>query len=443
MKKVLTFFIISFFIFIAITSQALDQYQDKDDIKKLAINFVSDLSNRDFKNAVSQYAYSVEMQKIISESFLKDQFWDYFIQSYGQYQEIFGVTASQSQGYDIISVNTAFTKAKIKINIVFDEDKQIAGLNHAFLENAAVREMPKNIREIEIAFGKKGSRLKGLLTIPRDGKNHPVVILVHGSGPHDRDQTIGPNKPFRDIAWGLAEKGIASLRYDKRTLVYPNKFSDQYTVYDETIEDTLLAVEYLTTLKNLDSRAIFVLGHSLGGMLIPRIAENSPDARGFIIISAPVNPLEDLYIQQLRYIAEVDGVFTTEEKNNLIAAEKMRENVKNLTPNSITPNNELFGINHEYWFDLQGYNPAESAQKIEKPLIILQGERDYQITMKEFQLWQDILGQRENVTYISYPGLNHILITGEGKSQPQEYNLPGHVDKKLIEDLAAWVKDNL
>lgn len=444
MKKIVTILLLSVLIFMGINSQAVVQSQVKNDITKLAVNFVTDLASQDFKKAISEYAYTVEMQKIISESFLRDQVWDFFVQSYGQYQEITAVTVSQSQGYDIISVNTAFSKAKIRINIVFDQNKLIAGLNHALVEKTATREMPKSIQEVEIEFGKKERKLPGVLTIPTNNQNqkHPVVILVHGSGPNDRDQTIGPNKPFRDIAWGLAQRDIASLRYDKRTLVHPDQFSTQFTVYDETIEDALLAVEYLKTLDNIDSSGIFVLGHSLGGMLMPRIAEKSPDARGFIIISAPVTPLEDLLVEQIKYIAEVDGVIATEEKESIIKAERVQAKIKKITEQTASAD-ELLGISPEYWLDLHGYNPAELAQKIIKPLIILQGERDYQITMKEFQLWQEILGQKDNVTYISYPGLNHILIAGTGKSQPQEYYIPGQVDQNLIEDLASWIKNKL
>lgn len=442
MKKIVTILFLSVLIFMGINSQAVVQSQVKNDITKLAVNFVTDLASQDFKKAVSEYAYTVEMQKIISESFLRDQVWDFFVHSYGQYQEITAATVSQSQGYDIISVNTAFSKAKIRINIVFDQNKLIAGLNHALVGKTAIREMPKSIQEVAIEFGKKNLKLPGILTIPTNSQKHPVVILVHGSGPNDRDQTIGPNKPFRDIAWGLAERDIASLRYDKRTLVHPDQFSNQFTVYDETIEDALLAVEYLKTLDNIDSSAIFVLGHSLGGMLMPRIAEKSPDARGFIIISAPVTPLEDLLVEQIKYIAEVDGVISTEEKESIIRTERVQAKIKKIIEQTATAD-ELLGINPEYWLDLHGYNPAELAQKIIKPLIIIQGERDYQITMKEFQLWQEILGQRDNVDYISYPGLNHILIAGTGKSQPQEYYIPGQVAQNLIEDLASWVKNNL
>lgn len=447
MKKILTSLFLIVFIFMgSANNQAIRQSQVENEITDLAVKFITDLSRRDFDKAVTEYVYSSEMQEIISKSFLRDQFWDFFTTSYGDYQKITGVETSELQGYDIISVNTSFVQAKIKMNIVFDQNQRIAGLNHAFIEHNIRRELPKNIRESEIEFGKKDWKLPGTLTIPTEVENPPVVVLVHGSGPNDRDETIGPNKPFRDIAWGLAERGIASLRYDKRTFAHSKKIINQlssFTVDDETIEDALFAAQYLKTLDYLNSDAIFVIGHSLGGMLIPRIAEKSPDARGYIIISAPVIPLEDLMIEQIKYIAEFDGIVTPDEKNRLIAAEKMRKNVKKLNHHSTTPIIDLFDIPAQYWLDLRGYNPAELAKKIEKPLLILQGERDYQITMKEFQLWQDILGPRENVSYISYPNLNHILLAGEGKSHPQEYNLDGQVDKQLILDLASWIKNNL
>ena len=108
-------------------------------------------------------------------------------------------------------------------------------------------------------------------SLPNGVENAPVAILVHGSGPQDRDESFGPNRPFRDLAAGLATKGIAVLRYDKRTKRYPESFADlkNPTVKEETVDDVSSAIEYLKYRPEIDGRRITVIGHSLGGMLAP------------------------------------------------------------------------------------------------------------------------------------------------------------------------------
>lgn len=127
--------------------------------------------------------------------------------------------------------------------------------------------------------------LPGTLSLPDKSGPFPVVLLIQGSGRHDRDQTIGPNKPFRDLAWGFAKNGIAVLRYDKRTKVYPNYKYKNDTLQEWIIDDVLAAISLLNTIPEINKEQIFLLGHSLGGYLIPRIALQAPNLKGFIVMA--------------------------------------------------------------------------------------------------------------------------------------------------------------
>ena len=151
------------------------------------------------------------------------------------------------------------------------------------------------------------------LTIPNGTGPFPAVVLVHGSGPNDRDETYGPNKPFKDIAWGLASVGIVVLRYEKRTKQYPQESAaiQNFTVQDETIYDALAAVELLNNSSIVDHSKIFVLGHSLGGMLAPRIALQESQIAGLIILAGATRHLEDLMLEQTRYLANLSAVSYT------------------------------------------------------------------------------------------------------------------------------------
>ena len=100
----------------------------------------------------------------------------------------------------------------------------------------------------------------------------------------------------------------------------------------------------------------------------------------------------------------------------------------------------VLGVPASYWIDLKDYRPADLARGLTMPLLILQGERDYQVTMKDFQNWKDALAGQSNVTMKTYPDLNHLFIAGTGKSTPDEYQTPGNVALAVIQDIAAWIQ---
>jgi dipeptidyl aminopeptidase/acylaminoacyl peptidase len=262
---------------------------------------------------------------------------------------------------------------------------------------------------------------------------------VHGSGPNDRDETIGPNKPFRDLAWGLASQGIAVLRYDKRTRVYGSEIAQmtEFTVQQETVEDALAAVELLRSTENIDTSQIFVVGHSLGGLMIPQIASQDPDIAGVIVMAGPTRPLNTIMVEQIQYLANLDGDISADEQEAIDAVIAESAAVEADEP---IENPQLFTGPLSYWTDLIAQNPVETALQTSQPMLILQGERDYQVTMDNFQGWQEGLAGRDNVTFIAYPDLNHLFMSGTGPSTPDEYDLPGHVADAVITDIVNWIE---
>jgi dienelactone hydrolase len=280
----------------------------------------------------------------------------------------------------------------------------------------------------------------GTLSVPTGKGPFPAVVLVHGSGPNDRDETLGPNKPFRDLAWGLASKGIAVLRYEKRTRIHGDKLAmlPKPTVQEETVDDAVAAAQLLRRTDGIDPRRVFVLGHSLGGMLIPRIGARDGEIAGLVVLAGLTRPMEETIVQQLSYLASLDGKVSDEEKKRLDQFQEQEARIKALTPESTE---SLMGIPASYWLDLRGYNPPALAARLRQPLLILQGERDYQVTMEDYQAWKKGLAEKKNVTFKSYPSLNHLFIEGEGKVTPAEYEKAGHVAAAVIDDIAEWIAD--
>jgi dienelactone hydrolase len=362
----------------------------------------------------------------------------------GKFEEIQAARTDNQAGYRIVFLTCRFTKSLLDLKVVFDKEDKIAGLFFLPTYSPPPYEDPAAYREEELTFGEEPWILPGTLSLPKGEGPYPAVVLVHGSGPNDRDETIGPNKPFRDLAGGLASRGIAVFRHEKRTKQYKKEFLHpdyKFTVQHESIDDALAAVDMLRHRKDIDPDNIFVLGHSLGGMLIPRIGRQDTGITGFIILAGATEPGEDEIIRQTEYIFNLDGKLTEDEKSKLEAYKALAEEIKNLKPEDAETNKKVYmGAYAPYWLDLRGYDPPAVAATLSAPMLILQGERDYQVLPSAFDRWKTALQDRNNVSFKLYPDLNHLFIPGKGKSTPNEYQRPGHVDVEVISDIAVWIK---
>jgi len=413
-----------------------------------AREFVERMRKGDFQGAVEHFD---ETMMRLAPPEKMQQAWEMVISQVGAFKQEVGVRTQSIPEYDIVFITCAFEKATLDIKVVFDKEGRIAG---QFFLPAAPREEPappdyadkEAFTETEVEVGREPWLLPGTLSMPCGRGPFPAVVLVHGSGPNDRDETVGRNKPFRDLAWGLASRGIAVLRYDKRTKVHGRSMAGdaglRITVFEEAVEDVLHAVSLLKETERIDPEKIFILGHSLGGTLIPRIAAREPGAAGFIIMAGAARPLEDLYLEQLEYIFRLDGTFTPEEKEMLEEAGSVVRKIKCLTKKDIASPENLLGAGPAYWLDLRGYHPAQEARKISRPLLILQGGRDYQVAGKDFEAWKKALSSRRNVSFKLYPELNHLFIAGEGPSSPAEYLRAGEVAESVIRDIASWIREH-
>jgi dienelactone hydrolase len=265
--------------------------------------------------------------------------------------------------------------------------------------------------------------------------------LVHGSGPHDRDESVMSQKPFRDLAEGLASLGIASLRYDKRSFAFPDKMGPFVTIQEEVIDDAQTAIAWLQKSALVDSSKIYVVGHSLGGMLLPRIAKGQGIA-GLVFMAAPAVPLEDKIMQQYQYLFSLDQSISSEEQAELDKLTKQLETLRSSTLSKDTAASELpLGLPGAYWLSLRGLQAPREARDISAPMLFLQGERDYQVTKDvDWEEWKKTLGEGKNTTYKIYPELNHLFMTGSTPPSPKDYETPSHVDEQVVRDIAAWIR---
>ena len=294
--------------------------------------------------------------------------------------------------------------------------------------------------EMETQVGEGAAALPATLAIPRGTGPFPAVVLVHGSGPHDRDETIGPNKPFLDIARGLAAQGIAVLRYEKRTKARPQDFVGKvFGVDEETTFDAVQAVATLRAQDGIDPARVFVLGHSQGGMMAPRIAAVSGHVAGLVLLAAPARSLLDIVIEQNRRLAVLDDGKTSDAERAAITA--LIQQVRAVRdPATDAAAASVLGQPVGYWRTIDAVEPVAEARQVGLPMLVLQGARDIQVVDADWQGWRGAFHADPKVAFKLYPALNHLGIAGEGDGSLAEYERPGHVDATLVDDIAAWIK---
>jgi pimeloyl-ACP methyl ester carboxylesterase len=376
-----------------------------------------------------------------------DLIWAQITAQYGELLTINRTRTTEEQGYIVVYVTCDYSKLGIlDTRVVFTADKLIAGLQFVPTDISHQYQPPSysnidDFIEYNVTIGADTDwALPGTLTIPKGDGPFPAVILIHGSGPNDRDETIGPNKPFKDLAWGLASNDIAVLRYEKRTKYYADiivYMLSTLTVQEETIDDALVAVDLLQTYETIDPAKIYMLGHSLGGMLAPRIANNISELAGLIMLAAPTRSLEDLILNQTIYLSQLDGTISESEQYQI---DSVQENITKIKTLNISESEIILGAGRTYWEDLSYYNPVDTAKNLTLPMLFMQGERDYQVLYEEdFVDWQNELSDYSNTSFRSYESLNHLFIAGSGAPNNQEYNNPGNVAEEVIIDIVNWI----
>jgi len=407
----------------------------------LAIDIVTLLMDKNYTGVYSYFDSSITTN-ITAEQF-QDVWAQRIITPNGNLTKIVKTRLTNESGYLIVYVTCNFTKQNVlDVKIVFNNQNKVMGLLVEPAQGTYQYTPPSYVNlsaftEMNISVGSGQWKLPGTLSIPKGAGPFPAVVLVHGSGPNDRDESIGPNKPFKDIAWGLASKGIVVLRYEKRAKQYPEQIATilNFTVQDETIDDAVAAVDVLNASSFVNHSRIFILGHSLGGMLAPRIGAQDHRIAGLIILAGPTRHLEDLMLEQTWYLANLSGINQSEQ---IASLEKLVMKVKML---NISLGEDVLGAPKAYWADLATYDPVVTAQSLHIPLLILQGKRDYQVTMTDFARWNETFFGNVSVTLKTYLTLNHLFITGTGASTNIEYSIEGHVAEEVVVDIAVWIKN--
>lgn len=408
-------------------------------LRDRAREFLSLLRDGEFETAHGRFA------PVAAEQISVDQLegtWGQITDQFGAYLGTSGLENTESRGYRVVTGAARFERAQARVVVSFSREG-VAGFRilpgggqwspAGYVDQSAFTE-----RELSLSTPVNCS-LGATLTLPEGDGDVPGVVFVHGSGPNDRDETVGPTKLFKDLAWGLASRGIASLRYDKRTAACDVDLADA-TIDDVVTDDALTAVERLRGLDRVPGDDVVLVGHSIGATLAPRIAARDGTLAGVIMLAALARPVTDALLQQNRYLVERDGTVTEAEQQQLDEVERLVERIRT---GDIPDDEVLFLGGDEYWQTLQEYDPVATAQALSLPRLVMQGERDYQVTVEaDFSRWQEALGDQPSVRFQRYEQLNHLFMAGEGQPGPEEYFQPNNASQQVVEDIATFVAEH-
>lgn len=291
--------------------------------------------------------------------------------------------------------------------------------------------------------------LNGILTLPDNISNSvPAIVLVHGSGASNMDEKIGKLTPFKDLAEGLANRGIAVIRYDKRTYSHKKQFikNKDITVKEETIEDAILATELLRKDPRIDANKIFIAGHSMGGMLAPRIDAEGGNYKGLIILAGSPRKLEEILMDQNKEVLKSVNKLLQWIINRQIKKLSSKFDIMyNLTDEEAKKTSLMFGnATKLYYFKEMGeHSSRDYLKKLNKPMLIMQGDKDFQVSVeRDFNLYKEILKDKEDVTFKLYENLNHFFVPsvyGNIMKAKKEYNVDQHICDCVIDDIKDWV----
>ena len=396
--------------------------------------------------------FSRQLASLLSPEAFRDG-WAGIEKRVGKLQSIGAPSVRKTDTTDAAVLPAKFEKADWILTLAFDADGKITSLRFTPTSlggGAAASSAPPppefrappyanpgKFKDSEVKVGSAPWVLPGTLSMPAGKGPFPGVVLVHGSGPHDRDETVGGTKVFRDLAWGLASQGVAVIRYEKRSKAHGDKVgSAPVTVKDEIVDDAVAAANLLRATKGVNPRRIVVLGHSQGGAMVPRIAAADGKLAGVISLAGSTRPIHALIDDQLDYLVANGAA----QEADVAPMREEAQRIRDLDPAKTPPTERILGAPPAYWLDLRGYDPGATARENGIPILVLQAGRDYQVTGKDLDGWKKGLDGASFATFHTFPKANHLFVFGEGKSLPAESLVSGNVAGEVVNLIAKWVK---
>lgn len=394
---------------------------------------------------------SKPMQEALASAKGYQQIWEAFELQYGSFESLaVGESVSQEE-YQVFRVDCYFERARLTLGVALDQQNLLSGLFVQNVEEAGIMQEDLQEGEEELLLRpQEPDETVGLLQLPPGEGPFPAVVLIHGSGGSDRDESVFGMKPFSDLAKGLAAQGIASLRYDKYTYAHGAKMSQEQarrlTMQEEYLNDALAAAALLA--KDRRIGRVYLLGHSQGAQAAIRAAAQLPagSLSGLVLLCGTPNSMADLYLRQVRDALDLPGVDPAQREAALLNLAREQERMASL---ATMPEEDLImevffnAFSGWYLKDERSVDYQQLLDELQLPLLIIQGGKDWQVKREEGLLaWQALLGDSPDVAYKEYADMTHLLFDLQQASTgtAKDYAPPQPVSDQLIADIANWVR---
>jgi dienelactone hydrolase len=396
-----------------------------------------------------------------------DRLWSAILMRCGKYEERITVRTLPTGECRIVGLALHFEHAVQPVRVEIDPQGRLAGFWLDPAEMTRPYEPPPYANptryEEQVVSIPAELPLPATLTIPVGSGPHPAVVLVHAAGPLDRDSTIGVRRPFRDLALGLATRGLGgvcrgggvgggwggggggggvggALANCERSHIYRAMGwwpPDGWSFSSIAIDDTLAALELLRNHSQIDSQRLYVLGHGLGGMAAPHAAERDGRLAGIVIVGCGARSVLDIMLDESRYLARLDGVVSARENEQLARLTQYFTAIRAGRLADVPP---TANIPVQFLAEVHQLDVLATVGRLKTTVLVVLGGRDFQTTTEDQSLWAQALAARPQSDFKVLEDLDHTLVAGSGPASPDDYLQPGHVDAAVIDLLADWLR---
>ncbi len=398
----------------------------------VATALVEDLANERFERASERFRSNQRSR--YGDPGRLERLWLAMTTTGGSFEEIRETDVATSGGLEAVEVTAAFERGEHDCTVVVDGESRVRnyGLSDEYERPSYVD--PDAIETQSVSLSVPDCSLSGTVATPAEGDDVPGVVLVHDDGPMTADTPRGGTKTFADLAEGLATEGVATLRYDKRVPACTVEPAE-YTLDRVTVDDAAVAIERLRNVDGVDPDRIVVAGHGLGGRAAPRIADRDGKLAGVVGLAAPARPYPEFTFDQLEHKVSVG----THEWADLTATyEAWGDEIDRVRSGEYEPAERLLGKTGAFWDSIGDYDHLETAAATDAPVLLCQGERDFQVSVSaDLERWDDAFA---DATVETYEGLNHLFMPGDEPSLAIAYAVRNNVAESVIDDVATWVR---
>jgi dienelactone hydrolase len=395
--------------------------------------------------------FDTRLAKDLPQTKLAEQ-WEALLAQSGPFIKVKATSVTRELGgYHIVVMTCAFQRApNNNVLVTINSDDRIVGLYFGPQPTEVVDQwttpgyaLAKNFHEVQLTVENGPWRLPSTITLPNGRGPFPAVVLVPGSPPLDQDATLGPNKIFKDLAWGLASRGIAVLRYTKRTHQFGAGLGggalSSFTLSEELGNDARAAISVMASRSDIDHRQMYLLGHSMGGVAVPPIAAVDPQIAGVVVMGTPAGDLLSVLLKRSEDGASQGGEEAKEASRMIPVLKKLRDG--GYTPGKIV---DLFGQRSPvaYWTEVRNSEPGLVTARLKVPVLVLVAGHDAEALPDAFESWKVALAGHKNATLKLYPDLFHLFLPSTATQKgdtPEDWSRPGHVTPEVVNDIASWV----